>query len=161
MSDYIASAVFRSFTAAANALSALHALGIPNSAVSVLTPEGVERNGDRETGTSSLRQLLGSGALGAGLGVAALAIPGVGPLAAAGAIAATAVPGSVAVGATAGGLASLLGLFGIDEKKAQQHDKDLHPGAVLLLIDAQGTGVETGKVQDVLDQHGGFGRAML
>ena len=161
MNVHVASAVFPSFRAAESALSALHALGISNSAVSVLTPEGAGEETSEQTGTSSLRHLLGSGALGAGLGVAALAIPGVGPLAAAGAIAAAALPGSMAVGATVGGLASLLGPFGVDETRALHHDKDLRPGSVLLLIDVQEAGLELGKVQDVLDQHGGFGRAAL
>ncbi len=49
-----------------------------------------------------LRGILGGGALGAGLGIAALAIPGVGPLAALGAIAASAVPEAMAIGAVAG-----------------------------------------------------------
>lgn len=156
MNVHVASAVFNSLAAAGRALSDLHTLGVLNSAVSVLTPEDTGENVSEETGTSSLRHLLGSSAVGAGLGIAALAIPGVGPLAAAGAIAAAALPGSAAVGATVGGLASLLSPFGIDEKKALRYGESLCLGSVLLLVDVQETELGVSEIQEILDKHGGF-----
>ena len=88
MTPYTASALFPTYSHAGNALSALHSLGIPNSALSVLVPERGSADVPEASGEASLRDLLGRGALGAGLGVAALALPGVGPLVAAGRFAA-------------------------------------------------------------------------
>ena len=161
MAEYTASAVFSSYSDAGNALSALHGLGMPNTALSVLVPE---RKGDEETdrsGESLLRRLLGGGALGAGLGVAALALPGIGPLVAAGAIAAAATPGFAALGATAGALTALLGHYGVDEDQANRYDMELRGGGrLLLLVDTRGTELQVDEVQRTLDENGGFGRAV-
>lgn len=83
MNDRIASAVFPTNAAAGSAVTALRALGVPDAAMSVLTPRRVDGDPARDEGERALAGLLGGGALGAGLGVAALAIPGVGPLVAA------------------------------------------------------------------------------
>ncbi|MBX9814266.1 MAG: hypothetical protein K2X76_06165, partial [Sphingomonas sp.] len=88
------SAMFDSRDDAQRAIAALRDAGARDSALSVIAPggandEATDLDGD-DDGGSLIRGLLGGGALGAGLGVAALAIPGVGPLAAAGAIAAAA-----------------------------------------------------------------------
>ena len=160
MTPYTASALFPTYSHAGNALSALHSLGIPNSALSVLVPERGSADVPEASGEASLRDLLGRGALGAGLGVAALALPGVGPLVAAGAIAVAATPGFAALGATAGALTALLGLYGVDEDRARRYDEDLQAGGVLLIVDTRETGLEVEEVQRTLDDHGGSGRAI-
>ena len=90
----VASAVFDNEQEAQQAVVALRQIGVRDSDLSIIaqskgtmtTREGGGEVTDEEH-TSYLRGILGGGALGAGLGVAALAIPGVGPLAAIGAIA--------------------------------------------------------------------------
>ena len=160
MTPYTASAVFASNSDAANALTALHSLGMPDTALSVLTPEPSGAEPREGTGESVLRQLLGGGALGAGLGVAALALPGVGPLVAAGAIAAAATAEFAVLGAGAGALTALLGRYGVDQDRARRHDGELRAGGVLLLVDTRGTGLQLEEVQRTLDENGGFGRVI-
>ena len=97
MTSHLASAVFDTQAEAQRAVAELRSAGASDQALSVLTQRGgVTTTSDAggevvdEDHGSVLRGILGGGALGAGLGVAALAIPGVGPLVAAGAIAASA-----------------------------------------------------------------------
>jgi hypothetical protein len=104
-----------------------------------------------------LRGILGGGALGAGLGVAALAIPGVGPLAAAGAIAASAVPEGVgigaALGAIGGSLNEVLTKHGIDEEDAAYYNTGLKDGRVLVTVNE--AGIDGDRVREVLYRNGG------
>jgi hypothetical protein len=104
-----------------------------------------------------LRGILGGGALGAGLGVAALAIPGVGPLAAAGAIAASAVPEAVgigaALGAIGGSLNEVLTKHGVSEEDAAYYNSGLKDGSVLVTVND--AGIDTFSVNDVLRRNGG------
>src|SRR5687767_3953004 len=90
----VVSAVFDSDDEAREAIAALRSEGVNDASLSLIT----QRRGTTTTSNADgdvvdedhsnlLRGILGGGALGAGLGVAALAIPGVGPLVAAGAIA--------------------------------------------------------------------------
>jgi hypothetical protein len=105
----VVSAMFDSEAEAERAVSELRQIGVNDSDLSLIAQSKgtmtTREGGGEVTGeehSSILRGILGGGALGAGLGVAALAIPGVGPLAALGAIAASAVPEAVAIGAVAG-----------------------------------------------------------
>ncbi|MEL0209322.1 MAG: hypothetical protein VW891_01775, partial [Novosphingobium sp.] len=104
-----------------------------------------------------LRGILGGGALGAGLGVAALAIPGVGPLAAAGAIAAAAVPEAIGVGAVLGAIGGTLNetltKHGISEDDATYYNDRLKDGAVVVTV--EDTGVDTASLRDILYRNGG------
>src|SRR4051812_30449482 len=114
MNTQSASAIFDTQAEAQRAVADLRDAGVPDQALSVVTQrEGVttaEVDGEvtDEDHGNVVRGILGGGALGAGLAVAALAIPGVGPLVAAGAIAASAVPGAMAIGAAAGAAAGTL-----------------------------------------------------
>ena len=104
-----------------------------------------------------LRGILGGGALGAGLGVAALAIPGVGPLAAAGAIAASAVPEAVGIGAVlgaiGGSLNEVLTKHGVSEEDAGYYNDRLKNGAVLVTV--ADAGLDAQRVREVLYRNGG------
>lgn len=89
-----ATAVFDTQQEAQRAVEQLRAAGVDDSNLSLIAQSGrttTTTAGDGEIVDedhgSVLRGILGGGALGAGLGIAALAIPGVGPLVAAGAIA--------------------------------------------------------------------------
>eukprot|EP00918_Siedleckia_nematoides_P001729 GHVU01004107.1.p1 GENE.GHVU01004107.1~~GHVU01004107.1.p1 ORF type:complete len:173 (-),score=20.72 GHVU01004107.1:440-958(-) len=158
------SAYFDSHAEAERAVSELRSLGIQDSELSVIAHHGnttTARSGDGEITDEHhrnvLRGILGGGALGAGLGVAALAIPGVGPLAAAGAIAASAVPEAVGIGAVVGALGGTLNetltKHGVSEEDASYYGDRLKTGGAVVTVPANGGTDEA--VQDILYRNGG------
>lgn len=166
MTSPLASAIFDSQAEAQRAVAGLRGAGVPDTALSVLTQrDGVTTTSDADGAVtdeergSVLRGILGGGALGAGLGVAALAIPGVGPLVAAGAIAASAVPGAMAIGAAAGAAAGTLNetlvKHGIDEEDATYYGDNLSRGGVLVSVDTSAGAVSSETVSDILHSNGG------
>ncbi|SOB86473.1 hypothetical protein SAMN06297144_1578 [Sphingomonas guangdongensis] len=165
MIQSIASAVFDSETDADHAIAELRQAGVPDSSLSIIAQENGRTTTTSGTGEthgdghgSIVRGLIGGGALGAGLGVAALAIPGVGPLAALGAIAASAVPEAVAIGAAAGAVAGGLNesrqKHGISEADAGYYQERIGGGGTLVSIDSTAT-VDRGTVSDILYRNGG------
>jgi hypothetical protein len=159
-----ASALFDSHAEAERAVGELRALGVNDSDLSVIAHHGgttTARSGDGEITDehhrSVIRGILGGGALGAGLGVAALAIPGVGPLAAAGAIAATAVPEAIgigaAVGAIGGSLNEVLTKHGVSREDADYYGGRLKDGGVLVTV--ADAGLDADRVREVLYRNGG------
>lgn len=166
MNMQTASAMFDTEAEAQRAVAELRGAGIPDCALSVVTQRGgVTRTADAsgdvtdEEHGSVARGILGGGALGAGLGVAALAIPGVGPLVAAGAIAASAVPSAMAIGAAAGAAAGTLnetlGKHGIDREDADYYGDRLGRGGVLVTVDASADHVQAETAADILYRNGG------
>jgi hypothetical protein len=163
-----ASAIFDTHAEAERAVSELRTLGLNDSDLSVIAHHGgttTARSGDGEITDEHhrnvLRGILGGGALGAGLGVAALAIPGVGPLAAAGAIAASAVPHAMGVGAVLGALGGTLNetltKHGVSEEDATYYNDRIKDGGVVVTV--EDTGVDTAAVRDVLYRNGGHNAA--
>ncbi|WP_260597171.1 hypothetical protein [Sphingomonas endolithica] len=161
----VASAMFDSQAEAERAVSELRDAGVDNSALSVIVQNKgttTARSGDGEITDEHhqnlARGILGGGALGAGLGVLALAIPGVGPLVAAGAIAASAVPGALALGAAAGAVAGTfnetLKEHGVSEEDASYYGERLSSGGVLVTVSG-GTGADSSVVRDILRRNGG------
>jgi len=166
----LVSAVFDSDDEAREAISALRSQGISDASLSLIT----QRRGTTTTSNADgdvvdeehnnwLRGILGGGALGAGLGVAALAIPGVGPLVAAGAIAAAAVPEAIAIGAVAGaalGTANeALKSHGVsDEDVAYYGDTLKKDGGVLVTVHPHGEATQQA-IQQILHAHGGHNAA--
>lgn len=160
-SGRVASALFDSQAEAERAVSDLRQAGISDGALSVIAQKGrtmTTRDADGavtdEEHTNVLRGILGGGALGAGLGVAALAIPGVGPLVGLGAIAASAVPEALAigaaVGATAGTFNEVLLKHGLDREDVDYYGRGLKDGGVLVTVDNGGE-----MAQDILYRSGG------
>ncbi|WP_140418460.1 hypothetical protein [Sphingomonas mucosissima] len=158
------SAMFDSQADAERAVSELRREGVSDSALSVIAQSKgtmTTRGGDGEVTdeehTNLLRGILGGGAAGAGLGVLALAIPGVGPLAALGAIAASAVPEAMAIGAVAGAAAGTfneaLKKHGIDDEDASYYGGHLKDGGVL--ITAQTTGADAERIRETMYRLGG------
>jgi hypothetical protein len=98
---------------------------------------------------------------GAGLlfGLAALAIPGVGPFITAGGIASAlgATGGALAsgaiVGGTSGAIAGALAKAGYERDEAEDYGRAIEQGGVLVAVDS-GT-ADTEQVRSVLAQHGG------
>lgn len=160
----VVSAVFDSQEEAERAVADLRSAGISDAALSIvaqnkgtMTTRSADGEVIDEEHTSILRGLLGGGALGAGLGVAALAIPGVGPLAALGAIAATAVPQAMAIGATLGAAAGtfneVLVKHGVSAEDATYYGDRMKSGGVLVTVDA--SGVDSERARSVLFRNGG------
>jgi uncharacterized membrane protein len=158
------SAIFDDHAEAERAVSDLRQLGINDNDMSVIAHHGrttTTRSGDGEVTDEDhrnvLRGVLGGGALGAGLGVAALAIPGVGPVAAAGAIAAAAVPEAMgigaAVGAVGGTLNETLTKHGVSEEDAGYYNDRIKDGGVVVTV--EDTGLEEQRVREVLYRNGG------
>lgn len=166
MSDHIISAMFDSHAEAERAVTQLRSAGVSDSALSVIahhngktTTSDADGNITDESHRNILRGILGGGALGAGLGVAALAIPGIGPLAAAGAIAASAVPEAVAIGAAAGAAAGTLNetltKHGVSKEDAGYYSDRLKSGGVFVSVDAREAGVNGETVREILYGAGG------
>lgn len=162
----VISAVFDSDTAARSAVADLRSAGLDDSAVSLVTQRRgttttANADGDvvDEEHTNYLRGIFGGGALGAGLGVAALAIPGVGPLVAAGAIAASAVPGAMALGAAVGAAGGAVneGLksHGISDEDASYYTPHMKNGGILLTVHPESARLGEQQIRDIIMRNGG------
>ena len=160
-----ASAVFDSQDEAQRAISALRQAGISDSSISVIAKHGnrtTTTSGDGEVTDDDhrnlLRGILGGGALGAGLGVAALAIPGVGPLAAAGAIAASVVPEAIGIGAAVGALGGTLNeslkKHGVSDEDADYYGERIQGGGVFVSVDDTSS-ADRGQIENLLHRYGG------
>jgi hypothetical protein len=160
----VVSAVFDSQEEAQRAVADLRSAGIDDRSLSVIAQKRgtmTTRDADGEITdeehTNVLRGILGGGALGAGLGVVALAIPGVGPLAALGAIAASAVPEAMAIGAAVGAAAGtfneVLLKHGVSEEDARYYGDHMKSGGVLVTVHASGS--EGERAREILHRHGG------
>jgi hypothetical protein len=167
MNSNNASAVFDTQSEAEHAVTQLRAAGIPHSAISLVSQQdGKSRSTDGD-GHDTSGDFLGKAALGAGvgtaLGIAALAIPGVGPLVAAGAIAAAAIPAAAVTGAAAGlaigSLASAMSDRGIGPEDAGYYEQRMGEGGVLLTVDGSDAGSQAVNVQDILYRSGGHSRS--
>jgi hypothetical protein len=165
--NHIVSAVFDSHAEAERAVSELRSAGVRDSALSVIArrDSGDGDYGDAETheakekGEGFLKGALGGAGVGALLGLAALAIPGVGPLAAAGAIAGSAMPEAIAIGAGAGaltgGLTGLLTKHGVSEEDATYYEGRINSGGVFVSVDTGDAGIDRTTAQDILYRYGG------
>lgn len=158
------SAIFDSHAEAERAVNDLRSLGLGDHDLSVIAHHKgttTASTGDGEVTDEEhrnvLRGVLGGGALGAGLGVAALAIPGVGPLVAAGAIAASAVPGAMGVGAVIGAIGGTLNetltKHGVSEEDAGYYNDRIKDGGVVVTV--EDIGVDEVKIREVLTRNGG------
>jgi hypothetical protein len=167
MNDNLISAVFDNHSEAEAAARELRQAGVPDSSLSVIArrQDGSGDYGDAEThevkemGEGALKGAIGGAGVGALLGIAALAIPGVGPLAAAGAIASSAIPEAAAIGAgagaLAGGLTGLLTKHGVSEEDAGYYEERINSGGVFLSVDASSAGISPDQARDILYRNGG------
>ena len=162
------SAVFDDRAEAERAVSELRSAGVDHDAISIVgRPDAHDGgfhdgDGDRDDGasnTSVAGSVAAGGVAGALLGVAALAIPGVGPLVAAGAIAASAVPTGAAigaaVGATGGAIARMLSDHDVDRNDAEYYEDRINQGGVFVSVDTRQTGVAGETARDILSRCGG------
>ena len=173
MSDRIASAVFDSREEAERALSDLRSEGINEDAISIIGRHGEQESSDRidDSGdpanddgdgpnvSGGAKGALGGAVAGGLLGIAALAIPGVGPLAAAGAIASGAIPGAAAIGAGigagVGGLTGLMTGHGVSEEDATYYEGRINDGGTFVSVDTSDGEVPADSVREILSSNGG------
>ena len=170
MSQNIVSAIFDDRAEAERAVAELRSADIQESAISIIgRPDDHRAGSDDDTARSDSREghdkvnvatgVAAGGVAGAVLGVAALAIPGVGPLAAAGAIAASAVPTAAgvgaALGATGGALAKMFSDHDVGAEDASYYDERIHRGGVFVSVDTRQTDVRAENVGEILDRCGG------
>ena len=161
MNQSIASAVFDSHSQAERAVTELRSAGVRDSDISIVAQhDGKNTSTDgagEKTGDFVSKAALGAGA-GALLGIAALAIPGVGPLVAAGAIAESAIGGAAltgtAIGAATGGLSSLLTKHGISDDDARYYEDSVNRGGVFVSVDSSAS-VDREQVSAILYRAGG------
>jgi hypothetical protein len=166
----VISAVFDSDDEARDAVSDLRREGVGDSSLSLITQRrgttttsGVDGEVVDEEHTNLLRGILGGGALGAGLGVAALAIPAVGPLVAAGAIATSAVPSAMAIGAGAGAVLGtineVLKSHGVSDEDAAYYGERMKSGCVLVTVNPSDSNVRRERIEEILYANGGHNSA--
>ena len=164
MRDNLVSAVFDNRTDAERAVTELRNAGINDSNISIVAQDdsnnAVTTDG---SGEEVAKDVIGTAALGAGvgtlLGIAALAIPGVGPLVAAGAIASAAIPGAAltgaAIGAAAGGITGLLKDHGVSDDDAAYYERSINDGGTFVSVEADGATIDRQTAQDILFNAGG------
>lgn len=169
------SAIFQDVHQAAAAVDDLRAAGIPEDAIhyfghdpEVLGKETVSSEGDimrndaalEATGDTATSMLAGAG-IGVILGVAALAVPILGPAVAAGAVTTAAIPGAMAtggiLGAAVGGIKEGLEKY-YDADDAEYYSEQIGEGGVLIAVDSERDDVELTQVRDILVQNGGMRR---
>lgn len=166
MSERIASAVFDSRQEAERTLMELRAAGYPDASISIIGKSesgdgsGMTDNDDDDANKSgAVKGAIGGAVGGTLLGIAALAIPGVGPLAAAGAIAASAVPEAAAigaaVGAAAGGISGLLSKEGVDDDDAEYYEGRINEGGYFVGVHADRAGTSIEEAREILYRNGG------
>lgn len=169
MSERIASAVFDTSEEAKRAMTELRSAGIDQKCISIVGRHGEQDNMEDTDGDSGMnasgtvKGALGGAVVGGLLGVAALAIPGVGPLAAAGAIASGAIPGAAAIGAgagaVAGGVTGMLTSHGVSEEDATYYEGHINDGGIFLSVDAGEAKVPVETAQEILLRYGGHNSA--
>jgi uncharacterized membrane protein len=165
MNNNVISAVFDSREEAERAVTELRSAGVSDQSVSIIARDEGHTTATDGTGadTGEKAEDAGKGAIGGAvlggiLGVAALAIPGVGPLAAAGAIASGAIPGAAAIGAgagaVAGGLTGLLKDHGVDENDASYYEDRIKQGGTFVSVRDDG-GFDRERAREILYRNGG------
>lgn len=114
----------------------------------------------RDAADGAGKGLLAGAGIGALFGLAAAAIPGVGPFITAGALASTlgaaggAVVGGALVGGAAGSLAGTLAQLGYTDDQARSYGDRIERGGVLVAVE-NGSGIADATIIDVLQRHGG------
>lgn len=167
MTKQIISAVFDSQREAEAAVAELRSAGADNARLSVIGREedrttvsdgSGEVVEDDAVGDTAGGALAGAG-IGAVLGVAALAIPGVGPLVAAGAIASSAIPGAAAIGAglgaVAGGLTGFLKDHGVSDEDAGYYEGRINDGGIFVSADVSDGDLSAETAREILMRNGG------
>ncbi len=148
--------VFDDFTAAVDTTPDLVGAGFRKEDISVVAQDQkgeYARFIDAEANPNASSNV-GTGAMVGGIGgllvgLAALAIPGIGPIVAAGPLAA--VFTGAAVGAATGSLVGALNGMGVPEFEAKAYDQGVREGSTLVLVKA--TGNEVSRADEIMRRH--------
>ena len=161
MGTTLISAVFDTHADAERAVLELRNAGIDDRAISIVA----QHDGKTATtdGNGDTQEFAGKVAAGAGigtlLGIAALAIPGVGPLVAAGAIASAAIPGAAitgaALGGAIGGLEKVMTDHGVSRVDASYYEGRINEGGVFVSVDTSTAAVTPEDAAEILHRSGG------
>lgn len=169
--SHIVSGVFNSQNDANNAISELRSLGVQDDSISVVghkdhhTASSGNSDDNRVTDADNKGSGFAKGATTGGIvggiaGLAALAIPGIGPFIAGGAliealgVAGSAAVTSAAVGATAGGLAGAMMKYGVDEHDAKYYEERVNKGDVFVAVDTNHTpNLTRDQISDVFQRY--------
>jgi len=167
MTKQIISAVFDNRSEAEAAVRELRSAGVDKDRLSIIgrdedrttVSDGSGEVVDDDAGSDAVGGALAGAGIGAILGVAALAIPGVGPLVAAGAIAGSAIPGAAAigagVGAVAGGLTGFLKDHGVSDEDATYYEGRINDGGIFVSADVGDRSIEAETARAILLRNGG------
>jgi hypothetical protein len=147
--------LFRDANEAQAALQDLESAGFTREHLSLVAYDGSGQYSDylgknSELGSNTAKGAAAGGVAGLLLGLAAVAIPGIGPIVAAGPIAA-ALAGA-GVGAATGGMLGALSDMGVPGHEAKYYEEAIRRGGTLLMVRADEGSVE--RAQAVLDRHG-------
>ena len=144
--EHLVTAVFNDREGADCAVKELVEAGVPEAAIVVLgrLSEFIDNDDAPVQGASTLSvagAVSASGVAGALLGIAVMAIPGVGPVAAAGALAASAYSSVAAVsgviGATGGAIARMLSDADVDDVALNYREQQLRRGRIFVAVDTR------------------------
>ena len=162
--EHVATAVFEKQETARKAVGRLTIEGVPEEAISMVWRaseylaekyEPIEGHGPAGIAGA----VAGAGLAGAVLGVAILAIPGVGPVAVAGAMAAQAIPSVAAVssviGATGGAIAKMLTDADVDGVSATLYEREIARGRIFLSVNTEGLEIPLERIEKILSAGGG------
>ncbi len=152
--------LFRDPIEAQVAVRDLEQAGFDHSNISVVTHQATHQRSTTDAGEHTSGTIKGAaigGVAGALLGLAALAIPGIGPVLAAGPLAA-ALTGA-GVGAATGGMFAALSELGVPEHETEYWAEGIRGGGSLVIVHAT---EETGdRAQSILDRHGAVGSSRM
>ena len=164
----IVSAVFSDRADAENAVNWLRQNGASEDAITVVSQqEGqTEVSGGAEDSASDAgKRAMTGAAVGAGVGalfgLAALAIPGIGPFITAGALANAlgvtggAVASGAIVGGTSGGLAGALSGWGVSEDDAKHYASEVENGGTYVGIEVSQGGLQADQVRGAFQRFNG------
>ncbi len=162
---------------AERAVDALRELGVADDAISLIAQDSHGRITDdygdggikhteatdevSDAGERMAKGAMAGAGTGALFGLAALAIPGVGPFITAGWLAAAlgvtggAIASGAIVGGTSGALAGLLARAGYDREEADHYATGIERGGLMVAVDTTGGLVSAGEARRVMEQYGG------
>jgi hypothetical protein len=162
--EILATAIYDDREHAERAVTAIKESGVPDKAISLLwrASRFLDTESDWLDGHTKLSvagAIAGSGIAGAMLGVAILAIPGVGPVAAAGVLATSAFSSVAAVsgiiGATGGAIARMLTDHDVDGVSASFYEQEIRRGKVFVSVDTRLADRPREAVLDMMQKFGG------
>jgi len=163
---YLVTAVFDGREEAELAVGELKAAGVPERSIALLwrANQFIDTEVEWPEGHSKLSVFgatAGGGVAGAILGIAILAVPGVGPIAAAGSIVASAfasvAAASGALGATGGAIARMLTDHDVDGVSAAYYQQQIQRGKIFVSVDTRIAEGQHDTARQIMRQFGGRG----